>query len=337
VTAAVGSKPHQRAFWAVAFAFLAVMAFSTVPSPLYGLYRERDHFSVFMVTVIYAVYALGVIGALLLAGQLSDWYGRRRLLLPALGIAIVSAIVFVASKSLTGLIVARLINGISVGIVAATATAYLSELHAIGRPEATPMRAQLTASAVNVGGLGVGALVAGVLAQWVADPLTVPYLVFLAALLVGAVGVALAPETHEGPKPRPRYRPQRLSVPHDARRQFVAAALSAFMAFAAQGLFTGLAGLTAGRLRRAMGVEDDGAEDSVAREEALYNDKADELSRSYMLGSALSLWLNQPNVGFKPKRSTLGFASNPDAGFIVGSRCTASRRTFRSTSRPSPG
>jgi len=243
VTAAVGSKPHQRAFWAVAFAFLAVMAFSTVPSPLYGLYRERDQFSVFMVTVIYAVYALGVIGALLLAGQLSDWYGRRRLLLPALGIAIVSAIVFVASKGLTGLIVARLINGISVGIVAATATAYLSELNAIGRPEATPKRAQLAASAVNVGGLGVGALVAGVLAQWVADPLTVPYLVFLAALLVGAVGVALAPETHEGPKPRPRYRPQRLSVPHDARGQFFAAALSAFMAFAAQGLFTGLAGL----------------------------------------------------------------------------------------------
>jgi MFS family permease len=156
VTAAVGSKPHQRAFWAVAFAFLAVMAFSTVPSPLYGLYRARDHFSVFTVTVIYAVYALGVIGALLLAGHLSDWYGRRRLLLPALGIAIVSAIVFVSSKSLTGLIVARLINGLSVGIVAATATAYLSALNVIGRPEATPKRAQLTASAVNVGGLGVG-------------------------------------------------------------------------------------------------------------------------------------------------------------------------------------
>ena len=77
----------------VSFAFLAVMAFSAVPSPLYGLYRARDHFSVFMVTVVYAVYAVGVIGALLLAGHLSDWYGRRRLLLPALGTAIASAIV----------------------------------------------------------------------------------------------------------------------------------------------------------------------------------------------------------------------------------------------------
>src|SRR6185437_14612486 len=108
-------RRHRRAFWMVSFAFLSVMAFSTVPSPLYGLYRARDHFSLFMVTVVYAVYAVGVIGALLLGGHLSDWYGRRRLLLPAVVIAIVSAIVFLASKSLSGLLVARLINGFSIG------------------------------------------------------------------------------------------------------------------------------------------------------------------------------------------------------------------------------
>jgi Na+/melibiose symporter-like transporter len=240
---AVGSRRHRRGFWAVAFAFLVLMAFSTAPSPLYGLYRARDHFSLFMVTVIYAVYAVGVIGALLLAGHLSDWYGRRHLLLPALAIAIVSSIVFLASKSLTGLLVARLINGISIGIVPSTATAFLAELHARGRPQATTRKAQLTASAVNVGGLGVGALAAGVLAQWVAQPLTVPYLVFVAALLLAAIGVALAPETRERPTPRPHYRAQRLSVPHQERSPFYAAALSTFLAFAAIGLFTGLAGL----------------------------------------------------------------------------------------------
>ncbi len=240
---AAGSRRHRRAFWVVAFAYLAVMAFSTVPSPLYGLYRARDHFSLFTVTVIYAVYAIGVIGALLLAGHLSDWYGRRRLLLPSLGIAILSALVFLASKSLGALLVARLIDGISVGMVVSAATAYLTELDAAGRPEASRGRAQLTTSAINVGGLGVGALAAGVLAQWVAHPLTVPYLVFLVALVLGAIGIAVAPETHEGPRPRPRYRPQRLSVPHDERSRFFAAALSTFMAFAAVGLFTGLAGL----------------------------------------------------------------------------------------------
>jgi len=77
-----------------------------------------------MITVAFAVYAVGVIVALLLARHLSDLYGRRRLLLPAVGLAIVSAIVFLASKSLAGLLVARFITGISIGIVASTATAY---------------------------------------------------------------------------------------------------------------------------------------------------------------------------------------------------------------------
>src|SRR5689334_23948471 len=143
----MGSRRHRRAFWIVAFAFLAVMAFSAVPSPLYGLYRVRDHFSLFMITVVYAVYAVGVLGSLLLAGHLSDWYGRRRLLLPALGLAVVSAIVFLIWKSLPGLLVGRLLNGIAIGIVVSTATAYLSELHAVGRPDSAVQRAQLTASA----------------------------------------------------------------------------------------------------------------------------------------------------------------------------------------------
>src|ERR1700750_1576674 len=127
------------------------MAFSAVPSPLYGLCRERDHFSLFMVTVIYAVYAVGVIASLLLAGHLSDWYGRRRLLLPAFGVAIASAIVFLVSKSLAGGFVGRLLNGIAIGIVVSTATAYLTELDAVGRPQATPRRAQLVASAIPGG------------------------------------------------------------------------------------------------------------------------------------------------------------------------------------------
>src|SRR6476661_10719968 len=112
----VGSRRHRRGFWVVAFAFLTVMAMGTVPSPLYGLYRLRDEFSLFMVTVAFAVYAIGVIVALLLGGHLSDLYGRRRLLLPAVGVSIVSVIVFLVSKSLAGLLIARLLNGISIGI-----------------------------------------------------------------------------------------------------------------------------------------------------------------------------------------------------------------------------
>ena len=62
--AAVGRR-HGAAFWTVAFAFLVVMAFATLPSPLYGLYRTRDDLSTLTVTVVYAVFACGAIVALL--------------------------------------------------------------------------------------------------------------------------------------------------------------------------------------------------------------------------------------------------------------------------------
>lgn len=232
---------HRLGFWSVAFAFLVVMAFSTVPSPLYGLYQQRDGFSSFTITIIYAAYAIGVIAALLLAGHLSDWHGRRRVLLPAIATSIVSAVVFLLWRDLPGLLLARIVNGLSVGVVTATATAWLAELHATGRPDAPPQRAQLIATAVNIGGLGVGPLVSGFLAQWAGgNPLTVPYLVFLVALVVALAVVALAPETRDRPDPFPTYRVQRVSVPQEARGAFMAAAAGGFIAFGALGLFTGL-------------------------------------------------------------------------------------------------
>jgi MFS family permease len=235
-------RHHQLGFWAVASAFLVVMAFSTLPSPLYGLYQQRDGFSSFTITIIYGAYAIGVIAALLLAGHVSDWHGRRRVLLPAIATSIVSAAIFLLWRDLPGLILARIVNGLSVGVVAATATAWLAELHAAGRPGAPPQRAQLIATAVNIGGLGIGPLVSGFIAQWAGgDPLAVPYVVFLVALVVALAIVALAPETRDRPDPMPAYRIQRVSVPQDARGAFLAAAAGAFIAFGALGLFTGLA------------------------------------------------------------------------------------------------
>jgi MFS family permease len=234
---------HGVGFWVVALTFLTLAAFTTVPSPLYGLYQARDGFSEFMLTVIFAAYAVGVIGALALAGHLSDLYGRKRLLIPAAAFTVASAIVFLTWTSVPGLLVARVLSGVSIGLTQSTATAYLAELHARHRPEASGTRAQVTATTVNMGGLGVGALVAGLLAQLVGHPLTVPYVVFLIAAATALVAVAISPETREAVKPRPRYRPQRASVPAAARGEFYAAALSAFTVFSAVGLFAGLAGL----------------------------------------------------------------------------------------------
>lgn len=236
-------------FWAVAFSFLAVSAFSTSPSSLYGLIEQREHVSPVRITLVYAIYAVGIVVSLVLAGHVSDWYGRRAVLLPALVVAVVAAIVFLVWRSFAGLIVARLLTGVALGASVATATAFITDLDA--GPRGVPTRrAGIVATTANIGGLGVGALIAGVLARYVAHPLTLPFLVFLAVLIAAVVLVILAPEGHEAVSPRPRYRPQRLAPPKEGRRQFLAACTGAFMAFAVAGLFAGLAGtFLAGTLR----------------------------------------------------------------------------------------
>lgn len=115
---------YRSGFWAVAFAFLVVAAFSTAPSSLYGLYEQRGHLSSLTVTFVYAVYALGVVGSLLLAGHVSDWYGRRVVLLPAIAVAIVEAVLFLVWRSLPGLFVARVLTGVAVGAAVATHCVY---------------------------------------------------------------------------------------------------------------------------------------------------------------------------------------------------------------------
>jgi MFS family permease len=228
-------------FWWVAYAFLAVMAFSALPTPLYVLYQQRDGFSTFLVTVIFAAYAVGVTISLFFAGHASDWLGRRRALAPAVALTAAVAVVFLVWSSLPGLLVARVLSGLAVGVITATATAYLTELDAAHRPGAGPRRAQVMATAANIGGIGLGPLIAGALAQWAPDPLHLPFEVLFAALAVGFVLVLAAPETRPPARPLPPYRPQRVAVPPQARAPFFAAATGAAISFSAFGLFTSLA------------------------------------------------------------------------------------------------
>jgi MFS family permease len=247
-TRPVAASRHGVGFWLIAASLLTVMAFSAAPAPLYPLYQQRDHFSTFMVTVVFAVYAVGVAVSLLLAGHVSDWVGRKRILIPAIALEAVSAVLFLAWPDLAVLILARLINGIGVGMITATATAYLHELHSRHRPDATQTRFEMVSTAANIGGLGVGPLVTGFLAEYVTQPLRVPYLVFAILLLLAVGAVGLTPETVEARLVRPSWRPQRIRVQGD-RTRYVIAVAGAFSTFAILGLFTSLApGFVAGTL-----------------------------------------------------------------------------------------
>jgi hypothetical protein len=240
---------HRRGFWLVGFAFLVTMAFSAVPAPLYVLYAARDSFGPLMITVIFAAYAVGVIASLFLAGHVSDWLGRRRMAVVAVSVNVASGVIFLLWPTVPGLLVARVVSGVSVGMLTATATAFLSELDAAGRGGMSRRRAEIIATAANLGGIGLGPLVSGFLAQYAGDPLVVPYLVFEVLMLAGVLALALVPETVARPEASPRYRPQRVSVPAEHRPAFYAASAAAAAEFALFGLFTSLSpGFIAGTL-----------------------------------------------------------------------------------------
>ncbi|MDQ3834323.1 MAG: MFS transporter [Actinomycetota bacterium] len=230
---------HRLAFALVAYAFAVTMLGTTLPTPLYPLYQARMGFSEAIVTVIFAAYAVGVIAALVLVGSWSDQVGRRPMLLAGLALSAASAVTFLVGGSLLSLpalLIGRVVSGLSAGIFTGTASVAVVEL-------APPERrgwATLIATAANMGGLGLGPVVAGVLAQYVALPLLVPFITHLVLLAVATVGVVLAPETVEVAHPA-RLRPQRLQVPAEVRGVFVPAAIAGFAGFMVLGLFTAVA------------------------------------------------------------------------------------------------
>src|ERR1700759_4455521 len=93
----IGGTP---AFALTTYAFAATMLGTTLPTPLYALYQRRYGFSELLVTVIFAVYAAGVIAALMLFGRLSDEAGRRPVLLAGLTLSALSAVLFLLAQGL---------------------------------------------------------------------------------------------------------------------------------------------------------------------------------------------------------------------------------------------
>ncbi|WP_329406398.1 MFS transporter [Streptomyces sp. NBC_00704] len=214
--------------------FAVCMAGTTLPTPLYGLYQDKFGFSELTVTVVYAVYAFGVIGVLLLAGNASDTVGRRTVLLWGLGCAAASAVCFLCATGLGWLYAGRLLSGLSAGLFTGAATAYVMDL----APRGGASRATLVATAANMGGLGCGPLLAGLLAQYAPWPLYLPFLVHLVLVAGSAVVVARLPETVPERRPVSSVRPRRPALPAQVRAVFGPAATASFAGFALFGVFT---------------------------------------------------------------------------------------------------
>ncbi len=228
-------------FWVVAAAFTTVTAYATVPTPLYPLYQAADDFPVPVVTFIFTAFAVGVVFSLFLIGHISDWAGRRRMAVIAVLVSALAAVVFIVWSSVPGLIVARFVDGVSVGMLSAAATAHLAELRAKARPTETAVVAASVAGAANLGGLALGPLVGGLFAEFAPDPLELPHIVFLVMFVAAALVLRHVPETVDTSAPHPAYRPQRLVFPTGAGAAFAAAGTGAAASFALFALFTSLA------------------------------------------------------------------------------------------------
>jgi predicted MFS family arabinose efflux permease len=227
-------SPHAAYALAAGLLGLALFA-SGVPSPLYGTYRELWGFSPQVLTLVYAVYAFGVLASLVLAGRLSDQVGRRPVLLTSLGALIVAGVLFTVADSVVWLFAARALQGLATGLLISAASAALVELH----PRRDPVDAGLANGVASAGGIGLGVLVSGALIQLLPAPRVLPYVVLIALFAVALVGVWRMPEPVEH-RTRPSLTPQRPSVPPAVRRPFFLAAISAVSSWSIAGLFLSL-------------------------------------------------------------------------------------------------
>jgi MFS family permease len=181
------------------------------------------------------VYAAGVLAALLLAGRSSDQVGRRPVLAVAIVLSIASAITFILAPSVGWLFLGRVLSGLSAGLMTGTATAALTETARSG----SGRRASLVATTANMGGLGLGPLLAGLLAQYAPRPTVLPFLVQLGLVAIAGLGLLVVPETvTERSALSLRFRG--FGIPEAGKAEFIAAGFAGFAAFSLLGLFSSL-------------------------------------------------------------------------------------------------
>ncbi|SIM80834.1 MFS transporter [Micromonospora cremea] len=225
----------------VAFAFWITLVGTTVPTPLYPLYEMEFGFSSLTVTVVYAVYALGVVVGLLVFGRLADQIGRRPVILTALVLSVAADAVFLAAVDLAMIVVGRLLAGLSAALVIGAATAALAELISPRHPR----RAATVAIFANLGGLATGTMLSGIVSDVAPDPLRLPWAIVLALAVIAIIAMVGVPETVAQRSPM-TLRLQRLRIPQEIRGDFVRSAITAGTGFAALGVLTAVSGLFLG-------------------------------------------------------------------------------------------
>ncbi|SDF38223.1 MFS transporter [Pseudonocardia oroxyli] len=184
--------------WARVAAVLFVIGYGANQfSPLMVMYREQGHYSATVVAAFFGVYVAGLAPGLFVGGPLSDRYGRRAVLLPAVVLSVpASAVLALGAFSETLLFTGRFLFGLVTGVAMAVGSTWVKELsQAPHEPEADSSAGARRAALSLSAGFGVGPVVGGVLAQWAPLPMELPYLAHILVTLPVIVLVRRAPET----------------------------------------------------------------------------------------------------------------------------------------------
>jgi MFS family permease len=228
--------PRKAAFWVAAALLFALLLAAGAPSPLYRVYQEEWRFSATTLTEVFGVYALVLLVTLLLFGSLSDYIGRRPVILAGMLLDAAACAVFVAATGVGALYLARAIQGVAVGLATGALGAALLELE----PDGSGGLGAVLTSVAPTAGLAVGALATSALVQYGPARTQLVWWLLIATFLASAAAVLVMPEPGKRrPGALASLRP-RVSVPREARGAFLIATPCLIAVWALGGLYLSL-------------------------------------------------------------------------------------------------
>jgi MFS family permease len=229
--------PPAAAFAGVAIAYAGLYLAAGAPSPLFVQYQQQWGFPAGLLTIAFAAYAIGLVAAILVAGSLSDFIGRRPVLIGALAVELISMVMFVFAPNIGWVIAARVVQGLATGGATSAFAAALLEL--------APARARnlgaIIGAAAPAGGLGLGALLAGIAVQFSTASSVIVFTGLAAIMVFGGLVAIFARETVARQPGAARSLRPRIVVPAAARGEFAATIPVLLASWMLAALFIGLA------------------------------------------------------------------------------------------------
>lgn len=208
----------SRRSLAVAFAIFVVGYGTNVSTPFLVPYRDRLGLGDSQTQAIFVIYVVGILATLLLAGQISDHFGRRAVMFPSLLLSALASVLLIFGRDNFALLLAgRIVLGVASGAGLGVGAAWLQEVMGKGNE----LRAALTATLAMYGGFGAGSPVSALFHAWLPSPLVLPFIAHIIFTLAAIPLVATVDETVLRQGNAAPWRPSlQFGVPDRARHTF---------------------------------------------------------------------------------------------------------------------